>query len=434
MLRQLPPSLPILFVSEALFILGYGLFLTLVSVRMSIEGFPAQVAGLMMSLGSAGFVAGSFGFVRFIRNVGHIRVFAASAAVVATTTLLHSLFVDPWIWGMLRTVSGFFIAGVLMVIESWIGGVSANATRGRILAVYVVLSTLAMAGGQWLLGLAEPAGYKLFSVAAMLFMLAVVPLSLYRFRTDQTDTDAFSPLSLPQLYRLVPVGVVGAVVAGMAVHAFFALAPFFTAELGYSPKETARYMMLTTLVAMFMQWLIGRASDRFDRRRMIGFIAIAMAVTGIAVSLAADGGNGFILLVTLTCSLTAFVHTLYSLCIAHANDHVRMDEIIPAASALLMAYGIGSILGPYLASLCMDLFGPAGLFIFMALIGFALWGFVLRGPVGRARSEEHHGYVHVMPAADATPMLTEMEPAADGDEVLEEEHGWPERQSTPGTR
>lgn len=429
MLRNLPASLPILFVSEVFFILGYGLFLTLVSVRMAIEGFPAQLAGLMMSLGSAGFVVGSFVFVHFIRNVGHIRVFAASAAVVAVTTLLHSLVVDPLAWGVLRIISGFFIAGLLMVIESWIGGVSTNATRGRILAVYVVLSTVSLAGGQWLLNLAEPAGYELFSIAAILFTLAVVPLSLYRFRVEHSDSDAFSPLSLRALYRLVPAGVVGAVVAGMMVHSFFALAPFYTTELGFSTAETARYMTLTTLIAMFTQWLIGRASDRFDRRRVIGFTAVAMTLSGTAVSLASEGGNGFALLVALTCLLTAFVHTLYSLCIAHANDHVRAAETIPAASALLMAYGLGSILGPYLASVCMALLGPAGLFAFMALNGAALWAFVLLGPPGRARAEaaeEHGNYVHVMPVADATPMLAEMEPAAEiesgQDEAWEEEH------------
>lgn len=416
MSRSLPASLPILFVSEVLFTLGYGLFLTLVSVRMSLEGFPAQRAGLMMSLGSAGFVAGSFVFVHLIRGVGHIRVFAASAAVVAVTTLLHSLVIDPLAWGALRTVSGFFIAGLLMVIESWIGGVSTNATRGRILALYVVLSTVSLAGGQWLLNLADPGGYELFSVAAILFALAVVPLSLYRFRIEQTDSGAFSPLSLRALYRLVPTGVVGAVVAGMMVHAFFALAPFYTTELGFSTGETARYMTLTTLIAMFTQWVIGRASDRFDRRRVIGSIAIAMALSGVAVALASGGGNGFVLLVVLTCVLTAFMHTLYSLCIAHANDHIRTDEIIPVASALLMAYGLGSIIGPYLASVCMDGLGPAGLFAFLAFSGATLWGFVLVGPRGRARLETAAGqndYVHVMPAADATPMLSELEPAAE---------------------
>lgn len=426
MFRNLPASLPILFVSEIIFILGYGLFLTLVSVRMSIEGFAPSIAGLMMSAGAAGFVAGSFVLVRFIQSVGHVRVFAACSGLLAVTTLFHSLYIDAWAWGFLRVISGFGTAGVLMVMESWVSEVSSNLNRGRILGLYLVISTISLAGGQWLLNAADPAGFQLFSLAAIFFALALVPLALYRLPGTRTEEEPFSPLSLRELFRLVPVGIVGAVVAGMMVHAFFAMAPFYSREAGFTTAETARYMALTTLIAMLAQWVLGRVSDYFDRRRVIGLMSVFMGVAGLAV--AAASGRGFWMVLALTCLLTAFVHTLYSLCIAHTNDHMRAEEVVPAASGLLLSYGIGSVIGPWLASLLMGLIGPAGLFVFLALNGFGLGAFILRGPRSAQGAHEHNDYVHVMPATDATPVLAgwDMEPDDDEEEEIDYSRVWRE--------
>ena len=59
-MRSLPATLPILFLSEISFLLGHGLIMTLLGVRMSLEGFPSQMAGLLMSSFSLGFVIGSY--------------------------------------------------------------------------------------------------------------------------------------------------------------------------------------------------------------------------------------------------------------------------------------------------------------------------------------------------------------------------------------
>jgi MFS family permease len=413
MFRGLPASLPILFVSEVIFIVGYGLFMTLISVRMALEGFPNQAAGLMMSAFSAGFVLGSFIFARFIAGVGHIRVFAACAGVLAATALVHGLYVDIWLWGALRVIGGFASAGLLMVMESWVSGASSNAIRGRVLAVYLVISTLSLATGQWLLKAADPAGYHLFSLTAILFALALVPLALNRIKGPRLQEGNYTPLPVRSLYRLAPAGVVGAFVAGMMVHAFFALAPFFTNQSGFSTDQTAMYMSVTTLVAMFAQWFLGRSSDNFDRRKVIAFMAAVMGISALAVSVA--GQAGFVWLVVLTCLLTAFMHTLYSLCIAHTNDYVPAEQVVPAASGLLLSYGTGSILGPWLSSAFMDLVGPAGLFIFLSASGVGLWLFAHFGPRPAQEYDEldsHHPYVPMMPAGDATPVLAELEPAA----------------------
>ena len=68
-MRALPATLPVLFLCEISFLLGHGLIMTLLGVRMSLEGFPSQMAGLLMSSFSLGFVAGSYWLEKRIRSV-----------------------------------------------------------------------------------------------------------------------------------------------------------------------------------------------------------------------------------------------------------------------------------------------------------------------------------------------------------------------------
>ncbi|WP_240464690.1 MFS transporter [Modicisalibacter sp. 'Wilcox'] len=375
-LRSLPATLPILFVCEISFLLGHGLIMTLLGVRMSLEGFPSQMAGLLMSSFSLGFVLGSYFLEKRIRSVGHIRVFAACAAMLAVTAMLHGLWVNPWAWLVWRVAGGASTAGLLMVMESWVSGESTNDNRGKVLGWYLVISTLSLAGGQWMLNLADPATMVLFSVSGMLFALSLVPLSIHRIHgPTHSSHDTAHKIRFKELYKRAPVGLVGAFTAGLMVQAFFAMTPYFGQEIGLSTAQTAQFMATTTLVALFAQWFLGRVSDRLDRRKVILCMAGVMAFTGAFISAAAE--YSYLILLVVACFHTAMLHTLYSLSLAHTNDWLEPSEIIAANSKLMIWYGVGSIIGPFSASLVMQVVGPEGLWLFLGSAALALAMFVM---------------------------------------------------------
>ena len=53
---------------------------------------------------------------------------------------------------------------------------------------------------------------------------------------------------------------------------------------------------------------------------------------------------------------------------AHANDYAGADEYVVISSGLLMMYGVGAIIGPFLAPLLMSLVGSGGLYLFTACV------------------------------------------------------------------
>lgn len=411
LVRSLPATLPILFLCEICFLLGHGLIMTLLGVRMSLEGFPSQMAGLLMSSFSLGFVVGSYALEKRIRSVGHIRVFAACAASLAVTAMLHGIWVNPWAWLAWRLFGGIATAGLLMVMESWVSGESTNDNRGRVLGWYMVISTTSLAGGQWMLNLADPSTSVLFSVAGMLFALSLVPLSIHRIHGPSRAGEVQpQKIKLSELFKRVPVGLVSAFVAGLMVQSFFAMTPFYGQEIGLSTSQTAQFMAVTTLVALVAQWSLGRVSDRFDRRKVILCMALVMAVAGVFISVAAR--INFMTLLLVACLHTAMLHTLYSLSLAHTNDWLDHSEIVAANAKLMIWYGIGSIIGPFSASVVMQMVGPDGLWMFLGGVSLALALFVMfrlrRGrPVEPEVEQEPYVAVPVM---ETPHYISELDP------------------------
>ena len=155
-----------------------------------------------MSAYYLGYIAGSRLGPAFIHRVGHIRTFAALAAIAATMAALHAMFVHPAPWAGFRLITGLCFAGLYVVMESWINGRSSNATRGLLLSVYMFVSLGALALGQQLLNLYSPAGFKLFILSSALIALSLVPFALTT--SVAPEVPAASGLGVRRLYEISP--------------------------------------------------------------------------------------------------------------------------------------------------------------------------------------------------------------------------------------
>ena len=169
-----------LLVGVALLMLGNGLFLTLVPLRADLEGFGAGWIGAIGAAYSIGFVLGCYIVPPLVARVGHIRVYAAIAALGAIVPLLHVLALMPAAWIVFRVIIGLCISGLYMVIESWLNGASTRRNRGTVFSAYVAIHLAAVTAGQYLILLASPDSSELFSLATILFALAVIPVCLTR--------------------------------------------------------------------------------------------------------------------------------------------------------------------------------------------------------------------------------------------------------------
>lgn len=324
------------------------------------EGFPTVITGVIMSAYFAGFVGGSLITPVIVGRVGHIRVFAALASTASIAVLVHGVVVVPWVWMVMRLLSGFCMAGLYIVAESWINDRATNESRGKLMSLYMVISLGSLGLGQFLLNLADPAGVLLFLLASVLVSLAVVPISLTSGSAPSHEEP--QSMGIRTLWRVSPLGLVGVMAEGMAAAAFYGMGAVYARAQGMDELGVSMLMAVATFGGMALQWPVGHTSDRHDRRIVI---AVASVLGGLA-AIAAVFVSGPMQLLAVAL-LGGMMMPLYSLSVAHTNDYLQPSQMVAASSSMILMSGVAAISGPLLASLCMQLVGPDGFFWFIGM-------------------------------------------------------------------
>lgn len=376
-----------LLLSDALLLAGHGLQLTLLPLHAQNIGFTPTQIGLTGSAYFLGFVLGCLATPLILRRVGHVRAFAVLGSGFSVLMLIFNLVESFPVWLLLRFIVGACISGLYMVIESWLNERATAQTRGTLLSIYSIINLVMIAVGQQLLNLGGPSAGTLFSIAAILLALAVIPISL---------TTALTPapvkhvrIDFGKVWRLSHVGIMGATASGMITGAFWSLGPVFGRDAGLDTQQITLFLSATILGGAVFQLPLGRISDHFDRRLVVFVSALAGALMSALMVMYA--GQGQVVLALLSFLWGGCAMTLYAISLAHANDRAPPEEFVMVSSALLLTYGLSSAIGASSASMLMAAIGPAGMFV------FAGGCFVVFASAVALRRREH-----VLPVHDET--------------------------------
>jgi MFS family permease len=384
-----------LLLSYGLLLFANGLFSTLLGVRTQVEGFSPNIVGFIVAAYFSGLLLGGLYAARVVIRVGHIRSFAVFASCMSISALLHPIFVDPFFWMLLRMISGFCMAGMIIVTESWLNEAASNKTRGQILSFYMITNYFAAGCGQFLLTLGDPSEYLLFSLASIIFSLALLPVLLTRARAPVPVPAA--RMHVWTLYRIAPLGVFGVFCCGLINSSIHGLSPVYATNMGFTDGQLSTFMAAMIMSGLLLQWPIGRLSDRIGRGPLLVYIPIIVSLAAFAMLYTVR----YELILMVAMFFGTFVFTLYSLSAATANDMVSARERVQVSGALLITYGAGAVSGPILAGQVMGLLGPQGLFFYFAIITLMLSGFAI---IKRRRdgSPEKRKPFMVVPASQST--------------------------------
>ena len=384
--------------------LGAGLQGTLLGLRATLEGFPTPVTGIIMSCYYVGYLLGTSAAPRLLRQIGHIRVFAALAAVASATILVQASFVQPVVWAVTRLLSGVCFAGIYVVAESWLNDRASHTNRGRLLALYMVVLYVGLGAAQFLLILANPSTQTPFMLVSVLISLSVVPIAVSAQQLPQPALP--KKVSYGELYRNSPLGVVAVSVSGMISAIVFSMGPVYARLRGLGNTGIATFMAVSILAAVLTQYPVGRLSDRTDRRTVIA--AVCTLATIVASSIVAFGGMPHPLFLLLAALFSGSALTLYSLSVSHVNDKLEPAQMVDASSALLRLNGGAAAFGPVLAGSLMHAFGPSAYFTTLAtltgaLTVYDLWRKSRNKPVP---PEQKGPFINAQPQGMVAPIVT----------------------------
>ncbi|MDA7967607.1 MAG: MFS transporter [Gammaproteobacteria bacterium] len=358
---MLKPIAPLL-LSASILLGGNGVLGTLIALRGSLEGFDTVLVGLMGACYYLGFFAASFHSARLIRRTGHVRAFAALAAIGALVPLVMAMTPNPWVWLVMRAFSGFCFAALLMVVESWINEISKNDSRGRVLGVYRILDLLAVTGTQFLIPLVGEGGHEIFSVVSMMYCLSLVPVALSTRARPAAPENL--KLDLGAIWRISPLACLTSLAIGLTNSAFRLVGPLYGLEIGLDTGAVVVFMTLGIIGGAALQYPLGYMSDKVGRRSTVLFSTFGAMLAAVFLS-----GQSAVLPVYIGAfAFGAFALPLYSLAAAHANDRAGIGQYVLVSAGLSFYFALGAVIGPYAASLVIEYFGAPAFFLYTCAV------------------------------------------------------------------
>lgn len=370
-----------LFISSFIIMMGFGLIGLVLPVRMSITGVDTTNIGLILAMYAVGMMFGGLYSRKLIARVGHIRMFAACAALGAISVLGFILTESQWIWGFLRLLLGFCNASAFSVIDGWLSDEASESNRGKILATSQITAMSAMFVSQFMINLAPVDGPILFVLGGMLFCGGIIPLTMSR-RSGPVVQETTN-MSLLTLIGKSPLGVTSCFASGLLYNGTMNMLPIFAGHHQIAGFLLSLFMASAVMGGFLLQFPIGILSDRFDRRTVLFNLLLMNIAATLLVPFAAHF-NFMVPMMLLIGVANGIFTCLYPMSISETFDRIQKSEMASAMGGLLVVYALGSICGPLLSSYAMKAFGDNALFIFLVICQVGLLLFVLYRMKARA--------------------------------------------------
>ena len=345
-----------LFTGLALLLVTAGVYSTLVGIRAELKKLPTLVSGGITTAYYAGFLLGSWYTLRALKQVGHIRVYAALASLLSASVLITGVYDSPIVWILMRSSTGFCFAGLYVVAESWLNGLATNTFRGRLLAVYNVVTIGAYGAGQLLVFNFDARTLTGFAFAAVVSSLAVIPVVMSE-QAATPNVDNHTHITMRELARIVPTGAGTILLVGLAHGGMLGMAVIFATREGLSVGRVGILIAAINLGGMALTWPISSASDDLDRRIIGVLSSLAVIVLGLVMLTQTPSSW---LTTALLFAIGGFSFPLYAVGGAYTNDWVSQEQMGAAASQLVTLYGLGAMIGPLVAAPFLDIIGTQG--------------------------------------------------------------------------
>ncbi|MEQ9190337.1 MAG: MFS transporter [Alphaproteobacteria bacterium] len=366
-------ALPIL-VAVLVTNLAFALLTSLVAVRLTLDGFPAQFPAFMNMAAMAGaFIAAASGHLA-VRRFGYVGTVWISGLLATATAFAFIWLPPPWTWLALRFAAGLSLLWIWVALEAWLQSVATNASRGRVTAAYMTAFTFAQGAGQFLLDVVDPASALLFILCGVLFIATIVPVHLARAHGPVRERpESLSPLSL---FARAPVAAVGGFTGGILTGTALSLTPVFALTQPGMVVQVGLFMTLVLASGALVQWPVGRLSDRMDRGRLLVLIYALLSLSAGLTALSA-GYSGKVML-ALAILFGSAMRLVYAISVSYLNDTLPPGQRVAASGSMNIFFSAGAFLGPLPAAFLMEAIAPAWLYGYLALVTAAAGLFTLR--------------------------------------------------------
>ena len=375
--------LAVAFAATAVFAFAVGLTYPLLSLLLELRGVDKAIIGLNAAMSPLSILLFAPAIPPLVRRFGARDVLLGATLVAALFMPMFRLLDALPAWFVMRLALGAALAVLFILSETWVVRHAGHRHRGKIIAAYDIVLSLAFGAGPALVGMVGVHGWLPFLLGAALLMLGMMPLLLLRrgegdISADDDDDDngdgdgdadgaAHGLRAMARFVAREPVLSLSVVAFGIFDVSLIALLPVYGLNMGLDLR-TASYS-LSALIAgnVLLQMPIGWLADQMSKRLLLGILA-ALAMVALAL-LPLAMGTPWMWPVLMLAGAAGF--GAYTLTLADLGDRYKGAALLRGTAAFGSLWGLGALLGSATSGALMGALGPHALPLYLALV-FAL--------------------------------------------------------------
>ncbi|UAT31901.1 MFS transporter [Bacillus badius] len=358
-----------------------GMLLPLIALLFEQEGMPASLNGLNATGLYIGILLISPFMEKPLRQFGYKPVIIGGGLLVIAALFAFPLWKSFWFWFILRLLIGIGDHALHFGTQTWITTFSSPERRGRNISLYGLFFGLGFAAGPLMTGLIHYGEALPFILSAVLCLVCWVFLFFLKndFPEQQVETNSMweTMKRFREAFRYGWLAFLPTFAYGFLETSFNGIYPIYGVRTGLSVQEISIILMSFAIGGIVFQFPLGMMSDKYGRKRILSIVLLSGTLLFFSAALIDQMYPLLLMCIFLAGML---VGSTFSLGISFMTD-LMPRPLLPTGNLLCgMAFSIGSLTGPYLGGLALQLFQAVSFFaVISSIFGLVTIIFFLYG-------------------------------------------------------
>ncbi len=347
--------------------LAMGYTLPMVSLKLAGQNHASTTLGIVSALPAVGMLISSMIIPTLTRlfKLNNLLIFVL--LLLAVSTLFSTYINQVYYLAIPRFLMGFACGIIVVVGESWISDNASDNYKGTLMGLYTSVFTGCQLLGPLLISIVGiisliPATLlSLFSIVCIVIILINPSASLSQ-RTEKNQEIKYSALPL---IMSAPCLMIGVFCFSFFDAATLSMFPLYGFSLGIQEKVTITLITVIFLGDAIFQVPIGWLADKTNHQRMHIICGVVFILTLLALPFTV---NSIFLWLDIII-MGAFGGGIYTLSLVRAGKKYSGQTLITINSLFGIIWSIGSLMGPLMTGISMDIFNEKGFIIVLVLVG-----------------------------------------------------------------
>ncbi len=360
-----------------------GMLLPLIAVIFEQDGMSSSLNGLNATALYIGILLASPLMEKPLQKIGYKPMIILGGIVVALSLMLFPLWKSFWFWFFLRLCIGVGDQMLHFATQTWITSFSPKERRGRNISIYGVSFGIGFAVGPVMTQLITINQALPFFISSLLSL--TVWMFVFKLKNEFPEQQNLGSASFigsfhrfGKVLKYAWVALLPPLGYGFLEASLNGNFPVFALRNGISVEAVSILLPAFAIGSIISQVPLGILSDKYGRQKVLLIVMLIGFLCFSAAGIAAASTLGLFICFTLA---GMAVGSTFSLGISYMTD-LLPKALLPAGNIMCgIFFSFGSMLGPIIGGLTIDLFKGSSFFylisfmlflIFVCLLGFSL--------------------------------------------------------------